>query len=103
MDSSFCFDTIYLGLYDVSYIVGSPLIILNHKIAFFFFDDHFVSFTNGVDTDEMPHYAAFHLGIHCLPKYECRSHYYTKEFYIITISQLLKQEIARRHITELPA
>ena len=24
---------------------------------------------NIVDPDEMPHYAAFHLGLHCLPKY----------------------------------
>ena len=26
-------------------------------------------FTNSVDPDEMPHYAAFHLGLHCLSKY----------------------------------
>ena len=24
---------------------------------------------NSVDPDEMLHYAAFHLGLHCLPKY----------------------------------
>ena len=24
---------------------------------------------NSVDPDEMPHYAAFHLGLHCLLKY----------------------------------
>ena len=24
---------------------------------------------NSVDPDEMQHYAAFHLGLHCLPKY----------------------------------
>ena len=24
---------------------------------------------NSADTDEMKHYAAFHLGLHCLPKY----------------------------------
>ena len=24
---------------------------------------------NSADPDEMPHYAAFHLGLHCLPKY----------------------------------
>ena len=24
---------------------------------------------NGADTDEMPPYGAFHLGLHCLPKY----------------------------------
>ena len=29
---------------------------------------------NSVDPDEMPHYATFHLGLHCLPKYSFRSH-----------------------------
>ena len=28
---------------------------------------------NSADTDEMPHYVAFHLGLHCLPKYMFRS------------------------------
>ena len=26
----------------------------------------FFTFTNSVDSDEMQHYAAFHLGLHCL-------------------------------------
>ena len=29
-------------------------------------------FTNSEDPDEMPHYAAFHLGLHCLPRYPFR-------------------------------
>ena len=29
----------------------------------------FFTFTNSVDPDEMQHYAAFHLGLHCLQKY----------------------------------
>ena len=33
---------------------------------------------NIVDTDEMPLYAAFHLGLHCLQKYTFRSHLYAK-------------------------
>ena len=28
-----------------------------------------LSFTNSVDPDEMQHYAAFHLDLHCLQKY----------------------------------
>ena len=28
--------------------------------------------------DEMQHYAAFHLGLHCLPKYPFRGFQYTK-------------------------
>ena len=34
--------------------------------------NHFV-LVNGVDPDEMKHYAVFNLGIHCLPKYRFRS------------------------------
>ena len=33
---------------------------------------------NSVDPDEMPHYAAFHLGLHCLSKYPFRGFKYTK-------------------------
>ena len=29
----------------------------------------FFYLTNNVDPDEMQHYAAFHLGLHCLQKY----------------------------------
>ena len=29
---------------------------------------------NSVDPDEMPHYAAFHLGLNCLPKKAFMSH-----------------------------
>ena len=29
--------------------------------------------SNSVDLDEMPHYVAFHLGLHCLLKYAFRS------------------------------
>ena len=28
------------------------------------------TFTNNLDPDEIQHYAAFHLGIHCLQKYK---------------------------------
>ena len=37
-------------------------------IAFFCLTNFF-TFTNSVDPDEMQHYAAFHLGLHCLQKY----------------------------------
>ena len=33
---------------------------------------------NSVDPDEMPHVAAFYLGLHCLPKYHLRGFQYTK-------------------------
>ena len=35
---------------------------------------------NGEGSDEMQHYAAFHLGLHCLPKYPFRGFQYTKSF-----------------------
>ena len=34
---------------------------------------------NSADPDEMHLYAAFHLGLHCLPKYPFRGFLYTKE------------------------
>ena len=33
---------------------------------------------NSEDPDEMQHYAAFHLGLHCLSKYPFRGFQYTK-------------------------
>ena len=33
------------------------------------FSEYFFVLANSVDLDEMPHYAVFHLGLHCLPKY----------------------------------
>ena len=39
--------------------------------------------TNGVDPDEMPHYAASHLGLHYLPKYKFRGLQYTKGFILV--------------------
>ena len=33
---------------------------------------------NSVDPDEMQHYAAFHLGHHCLPTYPLGGYQYTK-------------------------
>ena len=39
------------------------------KQIVFFCLKFFFTFTNSVDPDEMQHYAAFHLGIHCLQKY----------------------------------
>ena len=35
----------------------------------FFWLKIFFTFTNSEDPDEMQHYAAFHLGLHCLQKF----------------------------------
>ena len=67
MDSFFLFGTTNLG-WSIIYIKGShvTISILSLKIALFL--------ANSVDPDEMPHFAAFHLGLHCLLKYPFRSH-----------------------------
>ena len=42
--------------------------------------DDLFTFTNSVDTDEMQHYAAFHLDLHCLQKYFIRGFPNTKDY-----------------------
>ena len=62
------FDTVKSG-WSVVYIEGSQVII-SLKIDFVL--------ANSEDPDEMPHYAAIHLGLHCLPKYPFRGFWYTQ-------------------------
>ena len=71
MDSSFWFDTINFGWPTV--YIGVTGYNFQIKIAFLFLKIIF-ALANGAEPDEMPHYAAFHLGLHCLPKYIFRSH-----------------------------
>ena len=49
----------------------------NFQAILYFLSEIFF-FLNSVDSDEMPHYAAFHLGLHCLLKYPFRGFPYTK-------------------------
>ena len=44
---------------------SNKIVFLSMKIVFVL--------TNSADPDGMRHYAAFHLGLHCLPKYLCTS------------------------------
>ena len=65
MDYSFWFDTLNFG---------SPLYIsrvsgYHFKNVVFILSEGLFSLTNRVDTDEMQHYAAFHICLHCLKKY----------------------------------
>ena len=63
MDSSFWFDT-KLGIVQCIYLGVSGY---NFKKKYCIFClKIFFTFTNSADPDEMPHYAAFHLGLHCL-------------------------------------
>ena len=54
------------------YIKGLQVVIFKYN-CISLFEVHFV-LANSVGPDEMPHYAAFHLGLHCLPKYVYRCH-----------------------------
>ena len=53
------------------YIEGSQVIV-SPKMYFFLVSE------NNVEPDEIPHYVAFHMGLHCLPKYPFRGFQYTK-------------------------
>ena len=62
IDSSFWFDTLnYLG-WSISYIKGC----YNFQIKIVFLSLKMIMvLANSVEPDEMPHYAAFHLCLHC--------------------------------------
>ena len=49
--------------WSIVYILGSQVII--SKDVYFFLGRSILSLVNSADQDEMPHYAAFHLGLHC--------------------------------------
>ena len=52
--------------FDTIVYEGLQVINLKKKIIFLFLMIDFV-LANSADPDEMPPYAAFHLGLHCLP------------------------------------
>ena len=63
MEFFFKFETVKPGG-SIIYIEGSQILSL---------------IANGADPDEMPHYAAFHLGFHFLSKYPFRGFSSTKD------------------------
>ena len=62
--------------WSIVYIEGSQVTI-KKKIVFLSLKIGFV-LANSADPDEMLHYAAFYLGLHCLPKYQFRGFRFTK-------------------------
>ena len=56
--------------WSIVYIEGSR-VVFSKKYCISFSEDGFV-LANHADPDEMPHYVALHLGLHCLPKYPTR-------------------------------
>ena len=69
MDSSFWFDTINLE-WPTVWIEG--ITCYNSQIQLYIFLKSVDVLASSVDPDEMPHYAAFHLDLHSLPKYTFR-------------------------------
>ena len=53
------------------YCEGSKVII--SKIKLYFLSEGRFVLAFSVDPDEIPHYAAFHLGLYCLPRFTFRS------------------------------
>ena len=70
------FDKVKSG-WSIVYIEGSQVIISKNIFYFFLYKINFV-LANSADTDEMLYNAAFHLGLHCLPKYPFRGFWSTK-------------------------
>ena len=51
---------------------GGGQVIISKKYCILLSEDLFLPLKNSVDPGEMQPYAAFHLGLHCLPKYSFR-------------------------------
>ena len=66
MDFSTHIDTISMGLPTV-YFKGSQVEFSNDDVVLSL--NVVLILANSADPDEMQHNAAFHLGLHCLPKY----------------------------------
>ena len=78
MDFPIHIDTINIGL-SIMYIKGLDLKGRIFEIMMYFYPSKVVIvLANSSDPDEMQHYAAFHLGLHCLPKYPFRGFQNTK-------------------------
>ena len=75
MDFPIHIDTICMGL-PIVYLKGSQVEFLNYDV--FLSLKVILTFANSADQDEMQRKAAFHLGLHCLPKYPFRGFQYTK-------------------------
>ena len=71
------FDTVKSG-WSLYILRGHMLLFLknNHKLSLSLKIDFVL--TNSADHDELPHDAAFHQYLHCLPKYPLRVFWYTK-------------------------
>ena len=62
-----------IGYNKLGFVHCSYLGVSDYNLNVFFCLKIFFTFTSSVDPDEIAHYAAFHLGLHCLPKYPLSS------------------------------
>ena len=62
---------------DYWFIVINELPVSSSKLRFTLVSLN--TLTNSADSEEMQHSVAFHLGLHCLPKYPFRKFQYTKD------------------------
>ena len=76
MEFSIKFDSVKSG-WSIVYIEGLQDTILKKILYFFLWRFDFV-LANSADSDEMLHYVAFHLGLHCLPKYLFRGFWFQR-------------------------
>ena len=77
MDFPIHIDTIIMGL-SIVYFKGSQVDFLNYQVHVFQFGKVVLILANSADPDEMQHDVAFHLSLHCLPKYLVTDFKYTK-------------------------
>ena len=84
IDSSFWFYTIHSG-WSIVYMRGSQVIISIQN--YIYFSKYRFVTANSADPDEMPHDAAFNLGLHYLPKYSssmvCMSKLFCKRLFFL--------------------
>ena len=76
MEFSIKFNIVKSG-WNIVYIEGLQVTISEKNVVFLSLKIDFV-LANNANLDEMQCYAAFHLGLHCLPKYPFRGFQYMK-------------------------
>ena len=90
-------DTISKGL-SIVYFKGSQNLLKNNV---FLSLKVVLILPNSADPDEMQHYAAFHLGLHCLSKYQFRGFQHTKGLQFKK-EFLSKQRKKKDHVVNSP-